>query len=261
MLKDIYINVIANVVVGVMGFLVGLFIAKVKSRYIENNFNSFFGIKKTSDIKIVYGNFYAKNYNELIKENKANVVKVNYENEIIYETRLNKITGTTELRSVAYINQEFGTVKKSSLDLWNDLDAFKEPEQSFILIGGPITNLITRQYLESDANTFFEFKIEGKKGYAKLFDKRTKEILQVEESKDLGIILSLKNTIEPNKRIFICAGIRSDGSSSATYYLMKNWKSLLKEFKDEDFGILVETSRGSDKSVKKIREYSKENNA
>jgi hypothetical protein len=64
------------------------------------------------------------------------------------------------------------------------------------------------------------------------------------EGKDYGMILKVRNSRFPTQLFFVCAGIRTWGTSGAAWYLSEHWKSLYQEFGNQEFGIVLEVNSG-----------------
>jgi hypothetical protein len=57
------------------------------------------------------------------------------------------------------------------------------------------------------------------------------------------MILKIRNSRFPTQFFFVCAGIRTWGTSGAAWYLSEHWKSLYKEFGNQEFGVVLEVNR------------------
>ena len=74
----------------------------------------------------------------------------------------------------------------------------------------------------------------------------------IQNDRDYGIILKLKNPFCKEHFLFVCAGIGEYGTSGSSYYLYNRWKQIYKEYKEKEFCKIIEVKVGSDESAREV---------
>ena len=166
------------------------------------------------------------------------------------------IISDSTLQAYSYIIQELAKYTKL-IDISTDEFAYINLDNSFLSIGGPISNELTYFAMQEKNNKYFQFTgFENKPKEEWHIDviSNSSEKLSFNRtySKDIGILMKLKNSRFKNHYFFVCAGLGSWGTSGAAWYLANNWKKLYNEFKSGEFGILLEANVGSDTSAVRI---------
>ncbi len=107
--------------------------------------------------------------------------------------------------------------------------------------------------MRESSNTFFQLAQEGNETFIKaISDKERDRGFQLPNWKDCAILMRIRNTRFPEHFFFVCAGLGKWGTSGASWYLVKHWESLYKEFKNEDFAIILEVDLRSDTSASRV---------
>lgn len=112
-----------------------------------------------------------------------------------------------------------------------DVKTEKEEGQNLILIGGPGTNVLSRQI-----NEHLPIKFDEKDLWGGIIDSRGKRYTTDRDA----IIATIKNPFDPNKTIIYLAGTRAVGTKSAIIGIANYWKKVLDSFQgQEEWAVVV----------------------
>ncbi|MDI6806992.1 MAG: helix-turn-helix domain-containing protein [Candidatus Aenigmarchaeota archaeon] len=126
--------------------------------------------------------------------------------------------------------------KKYVVKLDTEVKAEHEERRNMILIGGPITNMISNEINDKLKIRFIW--IETWKIFSELSKKE-----YVDE--DLGIIAKIKNPWDETKRIILLSGLKFEGTKSCIIAIIQFFDSILKNYESgKDFFCLI---RGLDR--------------
>jgi len=168
----------------------------------------------------------------------------------------NSVVADCELQAVAYLTNALGGHRKTPIAIEGDHSAFENLDRTFVSLGSPPSNEVTRLILREPNNAFLEFdQTEDEHKTTFIRDKQTGEEyrgFEGDKVKDRGVIVKLPNERFPGHYFFVCAGLGESGTSGAAWYLATYWRRLQKEFRDEAFGIIVEVEIGSDNSALRV---------
>jgi hypothetical protein len=64
--------------------------------------------------------------------------------------------------------------------------------------------------------------------------------------------VKIRNSRSPSSFYVVCAGIAPIGTSASVWYLVNHWKELYKEFKNKEFGILIEVIKDQEHLAKRV---------
>jgi hypothetical protein len=244
-LMDVSTELIAGLIIFVLGF-VGARIPYSIERY---RLRKFFGnaiIK--DDCSIIYG---ALTRIPSVEGKSAERLyeKKYHDGEMRRIPLFHKIVSDELLRSHAYLVQGLARFRNRPFPLLADEEAFENLNRTFICLGGPITNDLTAWAISEPSNCFLKFSIPEilyeKPITIDVISQADKKLsFESTKGKDYGMILKIRNSRFPTQFFFVCAGIRTSGTSGAAWYLSEHWKSLYKEFGSEEFGIVLEVNRG-----------------
>ncbi|VVB74756.1 Uncharacterised protein [Candidatus Tiddalikarchaeum anstoanum] len=116
--------------------------------------------------------------------------------------------------------------------------------ENFILIGGPGVNVMTlefNKYLPITFDTKFGGAAPSASFGKGFISKKTNKVYTDE---NVGVVEKIKNPLDTEKSIIVCAGITKRGTMSAIIALTRYYNEVLKNYKyGEDFGCVV---KGSD---------------
>ncbi len=112
-----------------------------------------------------------------------------------------------------------------------DTDVKKEElfDQSLIIIGGVLTNTVTKRFNQS-----FPVKFEGESFPYRKIQTENSEYSQP----DIGVITKSKNPENPEKSIFLVAGVRNKGTKAAVE-AFKKLEDITESYNGEDFYCVV----------------------
>jgi DNA-binding transcriptional ArsR family regulator len=106
-----------------------------------------------------------------------------------------------------------------------DVKTEKEEGQNLILIGGPGTNVLSRQI-----NEHLPIKFNEKDLWGGIVDAKGKRYTTDRDA----IIATIRNPFAPNKRIIYFAGTRAVGTKSAIIGIANYWDKVLESFEGQD---------------------------
>jgi|GEM_PF-2878484 len=253
-------SILASVIGAVIFSFPAYLIGRLRYSFCNSRFKKFFGIVKVNhDHKIVVGIY---DVDKTIKKFdgilylKPNVSK----NDIVgwgnHRTAVGRVIPIAETKALSYIQAGFLSNNRPSPELWDDSKAIIDYSRPLIVIGGPITNYMTRLILEKV--TVIKFQItENKAGLsqAELIDQKSNKTYKLGGGFDYGIIVKYSGMTSSKDTHFVCAGIGSTGTSASAKYLMDNWRELLKNHKRNQFLIIIRVKIGIDMSTEPIEQY------
>ena len=248
---DILMNLSTEIIAGIIFLVLGTVISKIPKSIKKHMLKNFFGDAIFSDnFSIVYGRV---RFVDKRADAERPLVEKQYQDGRTIRFRGTKIMITGGVvDSIYHLLLELLKYKKN-IKISNDEKAISNLEKTFITLGGPVVNEMTDLALKEKSNKYIQFictpTISRNEPWRLEIDyKGEKLIFQdiVNEGKDYGFILKVRNDRYPNHFFFVCAGIRSWGSSGAAWYLSKNWKKLYKRFKSNEFIVVIKVNRGSD---------------
>lgn len=236
--------------------ILGFIGSKLSRSLEEKQFRNFFGdyVSENNKFKIVYGMIEQSESIKNLEEQGKGFRKTFHDDHIFQVRTTSKVVTEDVIRSFAHIYQAIAKFVKKPIPICTDMEAIKDLKSTYITIGGPAVNEMTDWALEGKPSEHFEFSRIGELGEWGLKIISTGEFFKhpVGHETDYGLILKVRNSRFPDHFFFICAGIGSWGTSGAAWYLSNHWKTLYKEYKAKEFGIVVEVKRKSDSSATRI---------
>ncbi|MGA2526619.1 MAG: hypothetical protein ABSF79_08405 [Smithellaceae bacterium] len=253
---EVWINLTINLAAGVIIFLVGFFWPLIPKSVRTYRLKMFFGASVLSSrFAIVYGTLqdtrprFDSHGNPL-----ARFQKQFHDGRVInISGPFNNIVGDCEIRASSYLAQNIGKAKEEIIGILSDIEAYKDLNYTMIALGSPSSNDISGFVMREPSNKFFQFGQTGPQTFIEsMQDKKQYLGFQPPVIKDCAVILRIRNVRFPKYFLFVCAGLGEWGTSGASWYLATHWEQLYKEFKQDDFAILVEVDRSSDTSANRI---------
>lgn len=217
-----------------------------------NELKKFFGNDiLTEQFKIVHGTFTKIPY-DLRDEIKPIYQKIFRDRSKFMMLPPDTITTLNTVHALSYFLQEFSKYRQQPFTICADHDALSMyHNNSFLSISGPLSNELTDIALKEPSNKFLRFIIiqEPKGAYGiiesvpdgKKFQKGPEDI-----GTDYGIIVKIKNCHNPEKQIFVCAGLEKQGTSAAVWYLTNHWNELYQKYGTKEFGVVIKVVRDQD---------------
>jgi hypothetical protein len=238
---DIIYNIVGGVIVAI---LTAIFL-ELRKKYYGYNFKKVFGRDARDDFNIVHGSMKLKP----VFDNNGNSMKWPYYKDGIGGSfgNISSVVSLTGAKSIKYVSETFTKILGISPKLNSDIEVREKLDISFCSIGGN-NNLKTRDVLNSDQNTFFDFDLS--ENSANIFSKKKKQKkFSINQESDYGFIIKITPKSFP-KRVWICiAGLGEYGTSGAVWFAMKNWKKLPK---NKSFGLIIKTRFGQDESAELV---------
>ncbi len=252
---DIALNLITNLIAAIVVFLLGLFWPVMPKSFRRIHLRKFWG-------KGVFGQDFVIAYGALRDSRHRQTDPhrfwyIKYYSDGTWNELLGprgNIVSDCEIRSVSYIINTLSTYRKKAVTVMDDIASFPNLNRTFVALGGPSSNEITRLAMREPNNILLGFMQKSVDDYFihdKKTDKRFKSFQPSSINKDYGIILKLPNLRFQGHFFFVCAGIGEWGTSGSSWYLANKWIELKKEFGDT-FGVVVEVDIGSDESARRV---------
>lgn len=128
---------------------------------------------------------------------------------------------------------------KFVVNLDTEVKAEKAEKNNMILIGGPITNMIT-----SDINEKLKIRFKWEATW-KIFSNQTGNLYFDE---DIGLIAKIRNPWDEKKAIIILAGLKFEGTRACIIALTEHFDKILKNYepKEEFFCLIKGLDRDGD---------------
>jgi hypothetical protein len=256
-LYDLSVVVIAH---GIF-FIMGYFYRYIPITITMRKFKEFFGISSsTNSVKIVYGMLQKPPSEPVTVDSQKQFEPIIVEGKKLGIGALEKIITEETVISSSYIVELLSRLGSANIPIVTDEKAFEDMSQTYISIGGPLTNKVSKLVLNWENNYYLKFLIkEDRTGdysvveNVKIVNKvGKKNEFKTGQEVDYGFILKLTNLENPHNSIIVCAGIKAQGTSGSAWYLSNHWEELSKEFRGNDFGVVVEVPIGSDSSSRRV---------
>lgn len=163
--------------------------------------------------------------------------------------RSEKLIGNCDTRALKYLSDLLSNKLKIKPELLIDEDLSQKLDLSFIAFGG--SNFYCSYLLNEDNNPFFH--TDGKS----ITNIQNKNEFKVDSKYDYGLIIKYIPKNFSKKIWIIIAGIGETGTSGAAWYLSMYWKKIYKEFKTNEFGLVIKVKHGIDESAEIIDKQKK----
>lgn len=253
---EIWINLAINLAAGVLIFLLGFFWPRIPKSIRAYRLKKFFGPSVLSDrFAIVYstlqdprprvdsaGKFIFR-FQKQLRDRRIIEITGPFDN----------IVGDCEIRASGYLAQILGSIREQTINILSDVKAFEDFDFTFISLDSPSSNEISDFAMRESTNTFFQFRQEGDETFIEgISDKKRYRGFQPPNRKDCAIVMRIRNARFPAHFFFVCAGLGEWGTSGASWFLANRWELLYKEFKEDDFAIILEVDIRSDTSALRV---------
>ena len=253
---EVWINLAINLAAGVVIFLVGFFWPRIPKSIRTYRLKKFFGPSVLSDrFAIAYGTL----QDPRLRVDSAGRLIPRFQKQfrdgrvIQISGPFDNIVGDCEIRASGYLAQNLGGIREQTINILGDVKAFEDFNFTFISLGSPASNEISGFAMRESTNSFFQFGQEGDETFIEgISDKKRYRGFQPPNRKDCAIVMRIRNTRFPTHFFFVCAGLGEWGTSGASWFLANRWELLYKEFKDDDFAIILEVDIRSDISASRV---------
>lgn len=119
-----------------------------------------------------------------------------------------------------------------------DVKAEKEENNNLILVGGPGTNLLTKEVNDCLPIRFSMMPSEHGFLFGGLVSQKTQNVYTGDA---VGVVARIVNPWNEEKRIIVLAGNKAVGTKACVLALARFWKQTLKNFKEEnDFATVIQ---------------------
>jgi hypothetical protein len=230
-------SVIWNVLGGVIVALLTLATHWTVGKFKHRAFKQVFG-KDLGDFYIIY-----PSYEPPTKETTFLKPPSRVPRPAIITANLTTVNSNAATRSVSHLAYVIGNYSPSLPLIRSDVEMDKHMDLSFLSVGG-LNNYKSLDILENTSNVFLQF------GHDCIESKTLKKcIVKIEGQMDFGFILKIHPSNNP-KRTWLCvAGIGEWGTSGASWWLSRHWKTVQKRAKDKPFACITKTRYESDDST------------
>ncbi len=125
----------------------------------------------------------------------------------------------------------------------SDIELDERMDISFLSVGG-VNNFKSLDVIENESNIFLKFGGGGIQSKT-----LNGSIAKIEGKIDCGLILKIHPENNPNRTWICVAGIGEWGTSGASWWLSRHWKTICKRAKEKPFACVTKTVYGSDDST------------
>jgi hypothetical protein len=114
--------------------------------------------------------------------------------------------------------------------------------KSFVAVGGPLTNLLSRRVLHDPRNDLVT--IDDKSHEIVL--PRIGQTFRTDHCavEDYAVVLGFSNPADSGGKIIVCAGIGDIGTNAACIFLANRYKELAEAFQDQPFAVVLRVLEG-----------------
>jgi len=253
---EIGINLAINLAAGVVIFIVGFFWPLIPKSVKMYRLKKFFGRSVlTERFAIVYGAL----QDPRPRVDTAGNLLLRFQKQfrdgriIDISGPFENIVGDCEIRASGYLAQSIGKEREQTIRIMSDVKAYNDLNYSFIGLGSPASNDISGFIMRESANQFYSFgQVDSQTFIEAMPDKKRYFGFQPPAPKDCAVLMRIRNDRFSEHFFFVCAGLGEWGTSGASWFLATQWENLYKEFKRNDFALILEVDIGSDTSTKRI---------
>ena len=230
-------NIMWNIVGGlVVAFLI-LSIQWVTKKLKCRAFRQVFG-NDLDDFYIVYPSYVSPDKDTTFQKPPSKVPRPSF-----LTVNLTTINSNASTRSVSHLSYAIGNYSPSLPHIRSDIDLDQRMDISFLSVGG-LNNYKSLDVFENTSNIFLQF------GNGGIQSKTSGEsIANIEGKIDYGLILKIHPENNPNRTWLCVAGIGEWGTSGASWWLSRHWKTIHKCAKEKSFACITKTIYGSDDST------------
>jgi hypothetical protein len=153
--------------------------------------------------------------------------------------------GHYAIQLAMFLGNFCGLTNRFIVKLDTEVKAEGAEKRNMILIGGPVTNMIS-----SDINEKLKIRFKWQNGW-RIFSEITKEEYVNE---DIGIIAKMRNPWDRTKSIIVLAGLKFEGTKSCIIAITHYFDKILKKYrrKEEFFSLIKGLDRDGDGKVDDI---------
>jgi hypothetical protein len=246
LLKDIFTNVIANLI---FWLCLGVIVAII-ARLGQRNFREFFGLDSNKHLTACLSNLWSA---EISDRSRGYWVGLH---ELRASEAIARLFGTASFRMPDIVRglvdtiwtgsrvYEFQTAVSPAKS--DDPYEFDHLANNMIVVGASSKNSVRRLYVDSGmvsmklSNEVSEAgSHQPRKDHSAVYILVGKNAgLDITSAHELAI---LEKIIDPQRGIvvFFCAGMHGDATWAATEYLVRSWRDLVKEFGSEPFAVCL----------------------
>lgn len=247
MLLDIVTNVIANIV-----FWLGLgFAVAAIARIAQRRFRRFFGLHTNQQLVVCLSNLWTtaassrpRGYSVSLHELRASEAITRLFGSASFRLP-DLVRGLVDAIYVGRHRYDFrNTVSPSPMDNPKD---FPELSGNLIVIGAATRNSIRRLYLQENlvrlriSNEHLDIggdQLPHETWYVEVLNGADLGQRVTSDYLDLAVVEKVHDTVRDTTVLF-CLGQRGDTTWAATEYLVRNWRSLQREFDDGPFALCL----------------------
>ena len=147
-----------------------------------------------------------------------------------------KFTGEGDSECLSYIYALLNKANIKEIEMLTDDEVPKDDwGTNYICIGGGASNYKSRKLLDV-SEPFYKFEVTPQTYGNAIESANGTRKWQPKSNEDFGMIQKLKLN---NKTMFLFAGLGPIATAGSGYYLLNNWKNIVKRAGSSEFGILL----------------------
>lgn len=147
-----------------------------------------------------------------------------------------KLTGEGDSECLSYIYALLNKAKTKEIEMLTDDKVPKDVwGTNYICIGGGASNYKSMKLLDV-SEPFYKFEVTAQTYGNAIESANGKTKWRPKSNEDFGMIQKLKLS---NKTMFLLAGLGPIATAGSGYYLLNNWKNIVKRAGSSEFGILL----------------------
>ncbi|MCX6766079.1 MAG: hypothetical protein NT136_03935 [Candidatus Moranbacteria bacterium] len=154
------------------------------------------------------------------------------------------IYGTFAPKFVSLFESKFSDFRKGQFNVVIDEEVDTVMDATLVCYGSSDSNLKTFDIEKEYGGKYYEFVFGNNRRRAFKMKGRIFEFKQGTPAKDRAVLLKIKNPNDKEHSLIVCAGLSEWGSLAAAYYLVNNWRTLYKDYKQKNFCLLFEITYG-----------------
>ncbi len=263
---DAALSLAVNIVAGILIFLAGLYWSVLKGLIGERRlFRRLFGMQTLVDGNITITLDVYRDTRLLDEATQKNLgvkvpghpddaqhrfYKIFPDGHItVFSGAWEEMLGFCSARAAMHLVQAFSRFLVNGVDVTSDVNVASRWEGSFVNLGSSYSNLKTDQVKHLSENSW----VIDDGGKFTLVDGRT---LEIEDHRDKGVILRIRNPHSVRHSLFVCAGLGEWGTSGAAWFLARHWKQISRRFRRRNFALFLSVDRYSDESATEVMAFS-----
>ena len=205
-------NIVGGLVVAFLAVSVQWIMKKLRCRAFRQVFGN-----DLDNFYIVYPSYHSPNKDTTFSKPLSKVPR-----QSITTINLTGVNSNASTRGVGHLSYAMGNYSPSLPHIRSDIELDQRMDISFVSVGG-LNNYKSYDIFENSSNIFLTFGRDG-------IQSRTlgESIANIEGKADYGLILKIHPEHNPNRTWLCVAGIGEWGTSGASWWLSRHWRTIYK---------------------------------